>query len=671
MGASPESRERRSLWWRAAFITLLSSFVGCVATLEIIFRMVDGYSLTRISLPASAPSSEPASARGLATSEVAALVDGLAVAPGVDRSWYFESPLPISRPPVDPEMQALYEQIRDRMPAAFDMFKLWNTNFVRQEACRDESGGHFHDFPGFAFAFEPVEPGPYPRYRFLPSTTTPLGLVTNGFGWRGREIERLKAPGVIRVAFLGASTTAELHAEPFAYPDYVGHWLNRWAQAHHPGVRIEILNTGREGFGSTDIAAVMRQELGPVGPDIVLYYEGSNQFSLQGLARGVRGDRSSPASSLRESLGLPPMSEYSALARRLHALRLALVPPSGVEPGKPSYSLSLPDGLDELEPELDAVHLPLDLQTILRDLESIRRDSQDVNASLVMTSFVWMVWDGMILDPRRQPSFSSYFAYLNSSMAPFRYEDIRRMADLQNRVFRRYAQAARIPFIDVAGQLPREPRLFVDPIHNTPEGSRLRAWIIFQGLVPIIESRVLQAEATPERLTSPAVLPVPEKLAARRLELAAVRRSCAVPPTRGPVSPASSFNPRRRIRLEDLAWHRESGAVHLEERRGGLLIRTDETAAGRQASTWIDSHGANEALLRITLRLRSGGVRLGVSEAGRPAERTLLFIRPRKQTAVLHVPLSGRGRLQLTWENARPRGGPSTFRILDLEIGLR
>jgi hypothetical protein len=55
-------------------------------------------------------------------------------------------------------------------------------------------------------------------------------------------------------------------------------------------------------------------------------------------------------------------------------------------------------------------------QPILRDLESIRRDSQALDARLVMTSFLWMVRDGMVLDPRRQPSFRSYFAYLNEGI---------------------------------------------------------------------------------------------------------------------------------------------------------------------------------------------------------------------------------------------------------------
>ncbi len=662
-------RQSLSRWWRAAGVFVISS-VGSVLLLEVIYRVVDDHPLTQLPLTASAPASEPTTVRGVSREETASLIEDLPVAPGVDRLWYFESPPETPRQRVDGELQALYEQVRYRLATPFDMFKLWNENFVRQEVCEDEAGGHFRDFPGFVFAFEPVERSPYPRYRFLPSTTTPFGLATNQLGWRGREVEVVKPSGVMRVAFLGASTTAGSHGERFAYPDYIDHWLNRWAQARHAALRFETLNTGREGIASTDMAAVMRQELAPLAPDIVVYYEGSNQFSMNWFARDVRG--TSPSTSAYEwQVGLSSLARHSALARRLQALRLALVPPSGAEPVKPAYSLHWPDGLDEFEPQLDYEHLPLDLPTILRDVESIRRDSQDIDASLVMTSFLWMVWDGMVLDPRRQPSFRPYFDYLSKNMATYRYADIRRVADFQNRVYRRYAEAADIPFIDIAATFPRDPRFFVDPIHSTPDGSRLRAWIVFQGLIPIIESRLAAGTTAHARSLYADATRLPAKSPAKRLELAAIRRSCGVQPSEpDPVAP-SPPTLRGRIHLEDLAWKQDSTEVQVEWRRGGLEVTSDQRPRGRELSTWIDTRGAREALIRVALQLRSGGVQLQALQEGQQTERTLLFLRPGKQEALLRVPLTGPGRLQVTWANARPNGGRSLFRILEMEVALQ
>jgi hypothetical protein len=642
-----------------------------VLLLEVTYRIVDKHPLTHLSLTSSAPPPEPATARGVSPEETAAIAEGLTTAPGVDRRWYLESPPEAPRLRVDDELQVLYSQVRGRLAAPFDMFKLWNANFVRQEVCEDETGGYFRHFPGFAFAFDPAEPGPYPRYRFLPSTTTPLGLVTNRLGWRGEEVEIVKPPGVIRVAFLGASTTVEFHAERFAYPDYVGHWLNRWAQARQLDVRFEILNTGREGISSTDIAAIMRQELARVAPDIVVYYEGSNQFSLDWFVRDREGHPASK-SAQQEQVGPSRLLDYSALARRLQTLRLALVSLSGAEPIKPASSLHWPESLDEFEPQLDSVSLPLNLRTILRDIESIRRDSQDIDSRLVMTSFVWMVWDGMLLNARHQPSFQSYFDYLNRKMAPHRYADIRRVADFQNRVYRLYAEAADIPFIDIAAKFPRDPRFFVDPIHNTPDGSRLRAWIVFQGLLPIIESRLAEKATARGRPVHAAASSFPAEGPAKRLDLAEIRQSCGLQPAERTLASPSPRTIRRRIHLKDIAWTRDTREVQTEWRRGGLRVTTgDQKPPGRELSTWIDTHGASEALIRVTLRLRSGGVKLIALHEGQQVERTLLFVRPGTQEARLRVPLPGPGRLRMSWANARPSGGPSVFRILELEVALQ
>jgi hypothetical protein len=346
------------------------------------------------------------------------------------------------------------------------------------------------------------------------------------------------------------------------------------------------------------------------------------------------------------------------------------VPPSGAEPVKPPYVLLWPDGLDQLAPHLDNVRLPLDLPTILHDIESIRRDSQDIDATLVMTSFLWMVWDGMVLDPRQQPSFGPYFDYLNKSMAPYRYADIRRVADFQNRVFRLYAEAAEIPFIDIAARFPREPRFFVDPIHSTPDGSRMRAWIVFQGLIPIIESRLATGATAHARPLHSDAGGLPAKSPARRLEFAAIRRSCGVPPLDNAPRSPSLPTLRGRIHLEDLTWKRHSTEVEIEWRRGGLHVTSGASPRGRELSTWIDTHGASGATVRVTLRLRSGGVRLIAAQEGQQAGRTLLFVRPGRQEASLRVPLSAHGKLHVTWANACPTGGRSIFRVLGLEIEL-
>ena len=47
------------------------------------------------------------------------------------------------------------------------------------------------------------------------------------------------------------------------------------------------------------------------------------------------------------------------------------------------------------------------------------------------------------------------------------------------------------PIFDVVDDRgPKDPAVFSDAFHNTPAGVRLRAWIILQQLVPLIEARL-------------------------------------------------------------------------------------------------------------------------------------------------------------------------------------
>src|SRR5262249_27536401 len=58
-------------------------------------------------------------------------------------------------------------------------------------------------------------------------------------------------------------------------------------------------------------------------------------------------------------------------------------------------------------------------------------------------------------------------------------------------VFKKYAGVRGIPFLDVAGSMPRDPDLFTDAVHATYAGVRLHAWIAAQQLVPILRERVM------------------------------------------------------------------------------------------------------------------------------------------------------------------------------------
>jgi len=453
-------------------------------------RAVDGYRLTALRLAASEPWARRDRARHLESRKWQSLEDAwpyvqqLPTAAGVEREWFL-APAP-ERPPVKPEpdLQARADRYRPvDLPANYE----WNWKFAVNTACLKEhhDGGEILDNFEDVFVFDPLDGSPFPRFRFLRGVTYPSALRTNAFGWRGPDIALNKRPGSIRIAFIGASTTVGPHHEPYSYPELIQFLLNRWGQLRHPQLTFEVINAGREGVNSSSIQAIVRQEVLPVDPDLVVYYEGSNQYWPADFIRARLPARSQTSAPQPSAFG-----QYSAIARRMETvLRRAVA--LGVEAPKPAISVEWPKDLDERDPNLSHPQLPINLPQILADLETIRHSLDDEGARLALTSFVWLVHPGLILDPVRD---AYLFDYLNVKYWPYSYAHMRRYIDFQNQVFRKYAATHGVDFIDLAGEYPPDPRLFSDGVHMMGVGIPLQAWIVFNHLVSTMERRLGSGE---------------------------------------------------------------------------------------------------------------------------------------------------------------------------------
>jgi len=517
----------RQLLFRA-IVTLTVTVIGLLV-IEIVIRAVDGYRLGSARLEPSRDAwrqiglrPQRASEKWKGDDDAALYVQQIPIAPGVEREW-FTTPVPERRmAQPDPDLAARtsrYSDIHDMHPNYE-----WNWKFVTGAVCRDnpsEDADIFNRLDDI-FVFDPTDGSASPTYRFLRNATYPSGLKTNAFGWRGADVPLHKPPQTIRIAFVGASTTVGAHLEAYSYPELVGFWLNQWASQRHRGVSFETINAGREGVNSKSIQAIVRQELAPVEPDLVVYYEGANQFWPADFIWTPL-----PARSRVSGPQPTTLAYYSAAARRFESVvRRAVVP--GVEPVKPHIVVNWPADLDERDPELTHSQLPIELPRILKDLESIRRSLDEQSSKLVVTSFVWLVYPGLVLDPARD---AELFSYLNTTYWPFSYAHMRRLLDFQNRVFQRYASTHGLDFIDLSSQYPRDPRLFEDGVHMTHAGIRLQAWIVFNGLIPALER-----ELASDRLPRPSAsrLATHPAFADRRLvPMSAVKALC------GPTPPAA------------------------------------------------------------------------------------------------------------------------------------
>lgn len=475
------AKTKRSSPWADALMIVLSMVIS-IAVAEGVVRFINGQPLFAFPLP------DPVGTAAVKTSEL----DRIPLAAGVDRAWFATDPAPLpNRTAPPPGWQELFMELRERwtggsfQPA--DAFKAWNSVFVG-DPCKSE---FFRQAPGRLYVYDPADGQPSPPYRFYPNVTQPDRLVTNQIGWRGRPIEEPRGARTIRIVFAGSSTVVDGHFIPYSYPEFVGHWLNLWAAARHLDVHFEVLNSARESNISTDIANIVHTEVLPLQPDLVVYYEGGNQFNLSSIVDKVPTGKPTPpqgSAGIAAPAWLSAAARYSALLGRVQAaIGLTASDLDGREWPKPDYKIIWPEGLDEQDPDLAYPELPVSLNLIERDLDRIRADLSAIGSDFALSSFAWMVRDGLVLDPVRHKYI---IEQLNVGNYPYRYRDLERLVAFENRVFAKYAKVHGMPFVDVAGQLPSDPDLFIDAVHTSYAGTRLRGWINLQALIPVIEKHL-------------------------------------------------------------------------------------------------------------------------------------------------------------------------------------
>ena len=405
----------------------------------------------------------------------------------VKSKWIYDSPERLTPFEILADYQAIQSQYGYRANYLWNEF-LTNDYFT--------TSGIFKTIPEQVKVYPAPWQTAYPRFRYPPNATLPTRLTTNQFGWRGPQITLNKPAKTIRIACVGASTTVSGHSRHYTYPELLQHWLNLWSRENGYDINFEVLNLGREGIGSRDIAAIVKYEMLPMEVDYVIYYEGANQFTPQTMISypadvvfGQPPEGLVPNFSNVESGDksiLDRLSEYSAIAARARSIVEAFSI-TGEEPPKPEQTFNLPEGIDELRPERAHLGRALELKTILSDLDQIKRDLNQHDITLLLATFDWFAYDGMILDPQRHRTL---YTYLNRIYWPITYQNMRRMADFQNRVFKEWAATNHVQVIDVAGSMPRQPDLYDDAIHNTQLGIRVRAWINFEAMVPLLKADI-------------------------------------------------------------------------------------------------------------------------------------------------------------------------------------
>ncbi len=364
--------------------------------------------------------------------------------------------------------------------SAIDSLKVWNKNFVL-DSYENGSDVFFDTFPGYAFVYDVPNGNPHPRYRYQPDSLLPYGLATNHFGWRGPNLPNMKKNNVIRVGFIGASTTVG-NTDIFSYPEFVCSWLNLWANKQRNNIEFECFNAGREGINSSDIASVVEQEIVQVNPDIVVYYEGSNQFAVQSSVKVKKFQKLRCIGNYFID-SLSNIAKNSALLKRI----LILLDINNLSTTEQNYELKNPGLLDRKVEEINLKELPVQLPTILADLDSMRNSLNKVNCEFILTSFRWLVSPEVKFDKRRHYAI---LKYLENQFPDIDRDVLYKLYKFQNRVFEYYAKKNKLSYLMFDENFPQDADLFIDGIHFSIDGQRLQGWVMFQELLPIVKLKI-------------------------------------------------------------------------------------------------------------------------------------------------------------------------------------
>ncbi len=307
----------------------------------------------------------------------------------------------------------------------------------------------------------------HPRLPYVPDPGFPSH---NALGFRGAEIERDKAPGRLRVACLGASTT---YGHQLAWREAWPAELERLLVER--GYDVEVVNAGVPGWVSLETLVGLEERVLPLAPDLVVVYQGRNELFPQSY-RNYEPDYShyrDPAWNFSSTNTL-----HKAVFRVSH-LALLLCTHRGQRFGweerleNPVYGCVVKSNAPEVEEIGPFLEDPSRTGAYRHNVEELVRISRAAGARVLLTTFAFRVDD---------------FATGNLPEDPRSYPALDAQVRENNDVVRAIGEERGVSVAETAA-LAEEPALFRDDCHVTPEGHTRRARIVLEriladGLLP-------------------------------------------------------------------------------------------------------------------------------------------------------------------------------------------
>ncbi len=320
----------------------------------------------------------------------------------------------------------------------------------------------WHPFTGFIFRPGKIIIGSHPNQK----ERSEVRIDRDGFLSREEELSLEKPPGEIRIAAVGASTTANVHLN---YDDNWPAHLERIVQQSFPDRKVRVINAGIPGYDTAQSIGNLSLRVMPYKPDIVIIYHGYND--LKALSKDV---------------------EFKPDYSHIHTV------PYGYRKEPPAYTLLLNNSMFYVRArnkyreriarkmEIDRLRgtnlineIPAQAgETFEQHIRAMAAVARGGGAQVVLSSFATLhnlqldYADQEVLKALTPRQAEELFYLLKFTPGLTLEAIIQGLAD-NNVILERVAADLNTGWVDNAGLVPHEDRFFVDRVHFSRDGAEL------------------------------------------------------------------------------------------------------------------------------------------------------------------------------------------------------
>lgn len=281
-------------------------------------------------------------------------------------------------------------------------------------------------------------------------------ISINAQGFRGPDIATPKPKGVVRIAFLGASTTfcAEVTADDKVWPSIV---VDRLRQ-QFPGTAFDFVNGGVPGYTVASSRKNLLHRIAPLQPDIVVIYHATNDFSGEVRERAVAAGIAGAADSGRQSWLERHSLLWELVVKNLRVIR--------------AQSALAHDQSKRLY--VDASLLGTSFE---HNLRSLLREAGATSTRVVVATFSTRLRSDQPHEVQQQAAVSANvympFMSVDGLLAGYRR---------YNELISQAARAEGALLIDGEDRIPGDAKHFVDTVHFSDAGSLAMANRVVESL---------------------------------------------------------------------------------------------------------------------------------------------------------------------------------------------